>query len=59
MPYGDEVAACPLTNTIMLVIKTLDIVFFSVGVALWTCYQSHLSALPAGTKPDAVLLQDI
>ena len=30
-------------------------VFFSVGVALWTYYQSHAAALPAGTKPDAVL----
>ena len=30
-------------------------VFFAVGVALWTYYQSHASALPAGTKPDAVL----
>ena len=30
-------------------------VFFAMGVALWTFYQSHASALPAGTKPDAVL----
>ena len=30
-------------------------VFFTVGVALWTYYQSHASALPAGTKPDAAL----
>jgi len=30
-------------------------VFFAVGVALWTFYQSHPGALPAGTKPDAVL----
>ena len=30
-------------------------VFFTVGVALWTYYQSHAGALPAGTKPDAVL----
>ena len=30
-------------------------VFFSLGVALWTYYQSHAAALPAGTKPDAVL----
>ena len=30
-------------------------VFFSLGVALWTFYQSHAGALPAGTKPDAVL----
>ena len=30
-------------------------VFFTVGVALWTYYQSHAAALPAGTKPDAVL----
>ena len=30
-------------------------VFFTVGVALWTYYQSHATALPAGTKPDAVL----
>jgi len=30
-------------------------VFFTVGVALWTYYQSHSAALPAGTKPDAVL----
>ena len=30
-------------------------VFFTMGVALWTYYQSHAGALPAGTKPDAVL----
>ena len=30
-------------------------VFFSMGVALWTFYQSHAGALPVGTKPDAVL----
>ena len=30
-------------------------VFFVVGVALWTYYQSHAAALPLGTKPDAVL----
>ena len=30
-------------------------VFFAVGVALWTYYQSHAGALPEGTKPDAVL----
>ena len=30
-------------------------VFFTVGVALWTYYQSHAAALPAGTKPDAAL----
>lgn len=30
-------------------------VFFSMGVALWTFYQSHSGALPDGTKPDAVL----
>ena len=30
-------------------------VFFALGVALWTFYQSHPAALPAGTKPDAVL----
>lgn len=30
-------------------------VFFTVGAALWTYYQSHAGALPAGTKPDAVL----
>jgi len=30
-------------------------VFFTVGVALWTYYQSHAAALPVGTKPDAVL----
>ena len=30
-------------------------VFFTLGVALWTYYQSHGAALPAGTKPDAVL----
>ena len=30
-------------------------VFFTLGVALWTYYQSHASALPEGTKPDAVL----
>ena len=30
-------------------------VFFSLGVALWTYYQSHAGALPPGTKPDAVL----
>ena len=30
-------------------------VFFTVGVALWTYYQSHAGALPPGTKPDAVL----
>ena len=30
-------------------------VFFTVGVALWTYYQSHASALPVGTKPDAAL----
>ena len=30
-------------------------VFFSMGVAIWTFYQSHAGALPAGTKPDAVL----
>ena len=28
-------------------------VFFAMGVALWTFYRTH--ALPAGTKPDAVL----
>ena len=31
------------------------IVFFLMGVALWTFYQSHPGALAAGTKPDAVL----
>lgn len=31
------------------------VVFFLVGVALWTYYQSHAAALPEGTKPDAVL----
>ena len=30
-------------------------VFFTLGVALWTYYQSHAGALPEGTKPDAVL----
>ena len=30
-------------------------VFFFMGVALWAFYQSHAGALPAGTKPDAVL----
>lgn len=30
-------------------------VFFMVGVALWTYYQSHITALPPDTKPDAVL----
>lgn len=30
-------------------------VFFLMGVALWTFYRSHAAALPAGTKPDAVL----
>ena len=30
-------------------------VFFALGVALWTFYQSHPAALPPGTKPDAVL----
>ena len=30
-------------------------VFFAMGVALWTYYQSHAGALPPGTKPDAVL----
>ena len=30
-------------------------VFFTMGVALWTFYQSHVGALPPGTKPDAVL----
>jgi Na+/proline symporter len=30
-------------------------VFFTMGVALWTFYQSHPGALAAGTKPDAVL----
>ena len=30
-------------------------VFFSMGVALWTFYESHAGALPVGTKPDAVL----
>ena len=29
--------------------------FFAMGVALWTFYQSHPGALAAGTKPDAVL----
>ena len=31
------------------------VVFFMVGVALWTYYQSHADMLPSGTKPDAVL----
>jgi len=31
------------------------IVFFTVGVALWTYYRSHAGALPPDTKPDAVL----
>ena len=30
-------------------------VFFTMGVALWTFYQSHPGALPPGAKPDAVL----
>ena len=30
-------------------------VFFVMGVALWTFYQSHPAALPQGIKPDAVL----
>ncbi len=30
-------------------------VFFSMGVALWTFYQSHAGALPPAAKPDAVL----
>lgn len=30
-------------------------VFFAMGVALWTFYQSHPAALPVGAKPDAVL----
>lgn len=30
-------------------------VFFVLGVALWTFYQAHAGALPADTKPDAVL----
>jgi Na+/proline symporter len=30
-------------------------VFFAMGVALWTYYQSHAGALPPGIKPDAVL----
>ena len=30
-------------------------VFFIVGVALWTYYQSNVAALPPGTKSDAVL----
>ncbi len=28
--------------------------FFFIGTALWVFYQSHASALPTGTKPDAV-----
>ena len=31
------------------------IVFFMMGVALWTFYRSHPGALAEGTKPDAVL----
>lgn len=31
------------------------IVFFVMGVALWTFYRSHPGALAEGTKPDAVL----
>lgn len=30
-------------------------VFFFMGIALWAFYQSHAGALPAGTRPDAVL----
>jgi SSS family transporter len=30
-------------------------VFFMMGVALWTFYQSHPGALAEGTKPDAIL----
>ena len=30
-------------------------VFFAMGVALWTFYQTHPGALPSGAKPDAVL----
>ena len=32
-----------------------NVVFFALGVALWTYYQSHSASLPPGTKPDAVL----
>ena len=30
-------------------------VFFAMGVALWTFYQSHAGSLPSDAKPDAVL----
>jgi Na+/proline symporter len=42
-----------MLNGVLSVINC--IVFFMMGVALWTFYQSHPGALAEGTKPDAVL----
>ena len=42
-----------LLNGVLSVVNCL--VFFVIGVALWTFYRSGVHALPAGTKPDAVL----
>jgi len=50
-PDEKDAAKSILFNAILSSVN--NIVFFALGVALWTYYQSH--ALPAGTKPDAVL----
>jgi len=42
-----------MLNGVLSVINC--VVFFMMGVALWTFYQSHPGALAEGTKPDAVL----
>ena len=55
MTTPDEKGAAKsiLFNGVLSFVNCL--VFFSMGVALWTFYQSHAGALPTGTKPDAVL----
>ena len=55
MTTKDEKGAAKsvLLNGVLSVVNCF--VFFAIGVALWTFYRSHAGALPAGTKPDAVL----
>ncbi|MCQ2390628.1 MAG: sodium:solute symporter [Kiritimatiellae bacterium] len=55
MTTADEKGAARsiLLNSVLSFINCF--VFFVLGVALWTFYQAHAGALPADTKPDAVL----
>ena len=52
-PNEKSAARSILFNGVLSFVNSF--VFFLMGAALWTFYRSHAAALPAGTKPDAVL----